>query len=147
MGIVPDKDRYITEINTIPFVGVVFVLMIVFMVAFHPMVCGGETVVLPRTINAIEDEKINKESAIIIAIPDNGVYYVSQKPVTRELLGPTIVELWKKHEINDRNVYIEASTVVQYGSVIDVLSELRNRGINDVGLITVLRPKKTEPKK
>lgn len=144
MEFAPDKDKYIAEINVVAFVAVMLVLLIEVMIILHPNVCESSDsgIFLPKTLNAIEDEKINKDSAIILWIPDNGVYYLGKDPITRELIAANIVELLKGRKISDRNVYIKMGSPVLYGTLIDVMSELRSKGINDIGLVTNNKIKK-----
>lgn len=144
MNTVLSKDKYIAEINVVAFVAVMLVLLIEVMVILHPNVCSdqGVAVILPKSINAIEDEKINKDSAIILWIPDNGVYYLGKDPITRELIAANMVELLKGRKISDRNVYIKMGSPVLYGTLIDVMSELRSKGVNNIGLVTSEKIKK-----
>ena len=75
MDVSSNRNGYIAEINVNAMVGVALVLLIIFMIS-SPTVCSGESVVIPKTINADEDQKIAKETAVIISIPNNDEYYI-----------------------------------------------------------------------
>ncbi|KAF0215778.1 MAG: biopolymer transport protein ExbD, partial [bacterium] len=62
---------YTSEINVTPMVDVMLVLLIIFMVV-TPMLQSGVSVVMPKTANSEEDSNINKETAVVIAIPVDG---------------------------------------------------------------------------
>src|ERR1051326_6754970 len=102
---------YSSEINVTPMVDIMLVLLIIFMVV-TPMLQSGVTVVLPKTLNPDEDPNINKETAVVVAIPENGVYYVGKDPVTRDRLTEKIKGMMENRKIEDRVVYVKGGNQV-----------------------------------
>ena len=129
------EGSYTSDINVTPMVDVMLVLLIIFMVV-TPMLQAGVTVVLPKGTNPEEDQNINKESAVVVAVPDNGVYYVGRDPITRERLSEKIKGLMENRKIDDRVVYIKGSSPVLYGTIVDTVSAIREAGIDRIGLVT-----------
>src|ERR1051326_901840 len=126
---------YSSEINVTPMVDIMLVLLIIFMVV-TPMLQSGVTVVLPKTLNPDEDPNINKETAVVVAIPENGVYYVGKDPVTRDRLTEKIKGMMENRKIEDRVVYVKGGNQVSYGSIVDSISAVREAGIDRIGLVT-----------
>jgi biopolymer transport protein TolR len=86
-------SNYTSEINVTPMVDVMLVLLIIFMVV-TPMLQAGVTVVMPKGLNPDEDQDINKESAVIVAIPENNVYYVGREVINRDRLTEKVKALY-----------------------------------------------------
>src|SRR5712691_7030454 len=89
---------YNSDINVTPMVDVMLVLLIIFMVV-TPMLQSGVSVSLPKSLNPDEDQAINKETAMVIAIPNDGVYYVGKEPVTRERLTEKVKGLMENRKL------------------------------------------------
>src|SRR2546423_6002256 len=69
-----------SEINVTPMVDIMLVLLIIFMVV-TPLLQHGVTVSLPQNMaNPEEDQRINNETAIVIAIPNDGEYWLGKQP-------------------------------------------------------------------
>ncbi|MEP7274176.1 MAG: biopolymer transporter ExbD, partial [Acidobacteriota bacterium] len=66
-----------SEINVTPMVDIMLVLLIIFMVV-TPLLQQGVTVTLPQGDNPVEDAGINKDTAIVVAIPAAGQYYIGR---------------------------------------------------------------------
>jgi len=132
---------YTSDINVTPMVDVMLVLLIIFMVV-TPMLQAGVTVVIPKSLNPDEDANINKETAVVLAIPENGVYYVGKDAVTKDRLIEKIKGLMENRKIEDRVVYIKGGNAVSYGSIVDTISAVRESGIDRIGLVT--EKKKTD---
>jgi biopolymer transport protein TolR len=128
-------SNYTSEINVTPMVDVMLVLLIIFMVV-TPMLQAGVTVVMPKGLNPDEDQDINKESAVIVAIPENNVFYVGREVINRDRLTEKIKALMENKKLEDRVVYIKGSNQVSYGSVVDTVSAIREAGIDRIGLVT-----------
>ena len=126
---------YSSDINVTPMVDIMLVLLIIFMVV-TPMLQSGVTVVLPRGNNPDEDQNITKETAMVVAVPDNGVYYVGKEPVTRDRLTDKIKNMLENRKLEDRVVYIKGGNLVSYGSIVDTVSAIRDAGVDRIGLVT-----------
>jgi biopolymer transport protein TolR len=126
---------YTSEINVTPMVDVMLVLLIIFMVV-TPMLQSGVSVVMPKSLNPEEDPAINKETAVVVAIPENGVYYVGKEQINRERLTEKIKGMMENRKIEDRVVYLKGGNAVAYGSIVDTISAVREAGIDRIGLVT-----------
>jgi len=74
---------FTSEINVTPMVDIMLVLLIIFMVV-TPLLQHGVTVNLPKDLkNPEEDQRIIKDNSIVIAIPNDGEYYIGKERVTR----------------------------------------------------------------
>jgi biopolymer transport protein TolR len=136
MGAGTDESGFNSEINVTPMVDIMLVLLIIFMVV-TPMLQHGVTVNLPKDLaNPEEDQRIIKDNSIVIAIPNDGEYYLGKDPVRKEQLKDKIEKLLgliKKEE--DKVVYIKSGVGVSYGDVVTVINEVRALGVDKIGLV------------
>lgn len=128
-------DEYNSEINVTPMVDVMLVLLIIFMIV-TPLLQQGVSVNLPREMNSPEeDQDINKEDAVIVAIPDNSSFYIGKNPYPLEELGEKIKTLMKDKAPDKRIVYIKSGVEVDYGTVVKAIDQVRKQDIEKVGLV------------
>lgn len=126
---------FTSDINVTPMVDVMLVLLIIFMVV-TPMLQSGVSVVMPKTKNSEEDQNINKETAVVIAIPADGQFYVGKEVIAKERLTEKVKAMMENRKIEDRVVYIKGGAQVSYGSIVDTISSIRESGIDRIGLVT-----------
>jgi biopolymer transport protein TolR len=123
------------EINMTPFIDVMLVLLIIFMVA-APLLATGVPIDLPQTKAA----PLNIEKKpLAIAIDDKGAIFLADAPVTIEQL-PDRLKTAATSGVEER-IYIRGSKAVPYGRVADVMSAVTNAGYKKVALVTD-QPKK-----
>ncbi len=123
--------RPMAEINVTPFVDVMLVLLIVFMVA-APLLTAGVPVDLPNTeAKAISDED-NKP--IEITVTADGVIYIGESEVKRERLVPLLAAMTQGQV--DRRIYIRGDQAISYGMVMQVIGAVNGAGFNKVALIS-----------
>jgi biopolymer transport protein TolR len=136
MGAGSDQSGFNSEINVTPMVDIMLVLLIIFMVV-TPMLQHGVTVNLPKDLNnPQEDQRIIKDNSIVIAIPNDGEYYLGKDRVTKEQVKDKVEKmlgLIKKEE--DKVVYIKSGVGVSYGDVVTVINEVRALGVDKIGLV------------
>jgi biopolymer transport protein TolR len=136
MGAGSDQSGFNSEINVTPMVDIMLVLLIIFMVV-TPMLQHGVTVNLPKDLaNPEEDQRIIKDNSIVIAIPNDGEYYLGKDPVRKEQIKDKVEKLLgniKKEE--DKVVYIKSGVGVSYGDVVTVINEVRALGVDKIGLV------------
>src|SRR5258706_3297295 len=115
-----------SEINVTPMVDIMLVLLIIFMVV-TPMLQHGVTVNLPKDLNNPEDDqRIIKDTSIVIAIPENGKYYLGKDLASKEQLTDKVEKIlgnFKKEE--DKDVYLNTGEGVDYGDVVNDINDLR----------------------
>ena len=126
-----------SEINVTPMVDIMLVLLIIFMVV-TPFLQQGITVALPKNMNNPDiDPNIIKESSIVISVPNDGEYYLGKKRVTKEELKDQVDKLLKdkQRKEEDRIVYIKSGVGVSYGDVVEVINQVRQLGVDRIGLV------------
>lgn len=125
-----------SEINVTPMVDIMLVLLIIFMVV-TPMLQHGITVNLPKDLNnPEEDQRIIKDTSVLIAIPNDGEYYLGKIKVPKDQLKDKVQKMLdniKKEE--DKIVYIKSGVGVSYGDVVTVINEVRALGVDKIGLV------------
>jgi biopolymer transport protein TolR len=119
------------DINVTPLVDVMLVLLIIMML-IAPMLQQGVTVRLPVAENTAD--KPSSQDQTMIAIAPNGDVYLNAKPVQKGELATKVTELLENKK--EKLVLIRADTDAQYGAVMGAMDELRQAGIEDIGLIT-----------
>jgi biopolymer transport protein TolR len=124
-----------SEINVTPMVDIMLVLLIIFMVV-TPFLQKGITVAIPRDSKfAEEDSNINKESAVIVSIPNDSEYYMGKKKVSLDQLKSEVEKALEKKKEDERIVYIKSGVGVSYGEVVNVINAVREKGVDRIGLV------------
>ena len=131
MDVVGAKGGIKADINVTPLVDVMLVLLIIMML-IAPMLQQGVTVRLPVAENTAD--KPSSQDQTMIAIAPNGDVYLNAKPVQKGDLATKVTELLENKK--EKLVLIRADTDAQYGAVMGAMDELRQAGIEDIGLIT-----------
>ena len=137
MGMAAGTERGVqSEINVTPMVDIMLVLLIIFLVV-TPFLRPGIVVVLPKNMNNPDvDRKITNESSVVISSPNDGEYYLGKKRVQMEQLANEVDQMFEKTKnTQDRIVYIKSGVAVSYGNVVNVINEIRKRGVDQVGLV------------
>jgi biopolymer transport protein ExbD/biopolymer transport protein TolR len=125
-----------SEINVTPMVDIMLVLLIIFMVV-TPLLQSGVTVTLPKGNNPDEDANITKDTAVVVAVPQEGAYYVGRDLVQgKERLIETIKTRMKALKPSDPQVvYIKGGVNVNYGEIVDVVNAIHDAGFQQLGLV------------
>lgn len=118
----------LSDINVTPFVDVLLVILIIFMIS-APMLKMGIEVNLPESVTATE---ISAENAVVVTVKRGKIIAVNGKEVKKEGLLAMVREEMKGRKC----VLIEADAKVLYEDVIEVLDLLRKGGFTEVGLVT-----------
>ncbi len=125
-----------SEINVTPMADVMLVLLIIFMV-ITPLLQSGVTVALPRGDNPDQDANITKDSAVVVAIPTDGYYFVGRDQIQgKDKLVETIQNRMKLLKPGDPQVvYIKGGTNVNYGEIVTIVNAIRDAGVESIGLV------------
>ena len=129
-----DEYKPLAEINVTPFVDVMLVLLIVFMVA-APLMVQGVPVDLPKT-SATKLEKVRKPMVVTLA-PD-GALYIRDEQVDRGGLVNRLIAL--RSQEGDTVVYVRADRKVPYGEVMEILGRVGETGYQRVSLLSQPSP-------
>jgi biopolymer transport protein TolR len=131
----------ISEINVTPFVDVMLVLLIIFMVA-APLLTVGVPLNLPKT-NA-EALPTEDEEPLTVNIDAQGIIYIQETPAPLEGLLAKLSAIREARGKGGEKVFLRADTVVQHGLVSQVMANLRNAGFTKIGIVTDQAPAQAE---
>lgn len=126
-----DNDELMSDINVTPFVDVMLVLLIIFMVA-APMMVQGVNVDLPQA--STKPLKTDQEN-LVISIDIERKVYINNQVVNVEYLAEQLIKIMGN--LDTKNVYLRADKRVPYGIVINVVSKIKNAGVESIGMITL----------
>jgi biopolymer transport protein TolR len=125
-----NNDRLMSDINVTPFVDVMLVLLIIFMVT-APMMIQGVDVTLPEATSA---PMTSENEQLIVTIDKKNQVYINDFRVGAENLKEKLLQIMKNRQ--DQEVYLRADKTVSYGMVVYVMSEVKGAGIEKLGMIT-----------
>ena len=120
-----------SDINVTPLCDVMLVLLIIMMIV-APLLQQGVSVKLPTAGNTVD--KPETQDQTVLAIGRNKELYLNAKPVTEGELATRINEILENKK--EKVVLIKADEDVDYGTVMAAMDQLRQAGIEDVGLVT-----------
>lgn len=120
-----------SEINVTPFVDVMLVLLIIFMVA-APLASVTVQVVLPP---AVAEPSPNPPTPVYISIQPNGNLYIGDFPTDLSTLGDDIRKAVGRRDPNKERIFIRADKDVMYGDFMGVMNMLQDNGFYSVALI------------
>ena len=126
----PRQYRPMAEINVTPFVDVMLVLLIVFMVA-APLLTVGVPVNLPETAARplAEDQE-----PLQVTIDQNGAIFLEETEITLAQLVPRLRAISQTK--TDGRIYVRADQALQYGQVMQVMGVINAAGFKKVALVT-----------
>ena len=124
------SDSFMSDINVTPFVDVMLVLLIIFMVT-APMMMQGVDVSLPEaTSEPLDSEKDH----LIITIDQKNQVYINDYKVTVEFLGEKLAKILEGRD--ERGVFLKADENIPWGTVAKVMAEIKNAGVEKLGMVT-----------
>lgn len=127
------RKRQMSEINVVPYIDVMLVLLVIFMIT-APLLVQGVKVTLPQADAKPLPQKDQKP--LIITVDQNGDYYLDaeKKSITLETMLTRIVAV-RQHKPGTQLI-VYGDEKVAYGNVIEIMSLLKKAGVEDVGLAT-----------
>lgn len=136
------RHTVLSEINVTPFVDVMLVLLVIFMVT-TPILYQGVNVNLPKT-DSRPMPALDREGKVVVTLNSDGVIFIEKEEYSLSDLRIEIRKLMseKGKDVREENVFLRADRSVPYGTVVEVMSEIRNAGVTKLGLITEPVPKK-----
>ena len=127
------KNKIISQINVTPFVDVMLVLLIVFMIT-APLLTVGVSVDLPKT----KASQLNsKGDPIIISIKKNGDLFIQEREIDSLKLLPRLKAISSGNK--NLKIYVRGDKNVPYGLVLDTIAKIKGSGFKKVALVAKLQ--------
>lgn len=130
------KKKPMAEINVVPYIDVMLVLLVIFMVT-APLIMQGVKVELPQAPSAPVDK--NDDEPLIVSVKVDGAYFLEvggeseqEKPLAeiKNIVNKVL------NQNPDVPVLVYGDTSVSYGAVVKLMTELQSAGASSVGLVT-----------
>ena len=128
-----DDNGLMAEINVTPFVDVMLVLLIIFMVT-APMMTVGVQVDLPNA--AAPPMAVEDQEPLVLGVKADGSWFWNETPRTEEQMAASLKELAKNDPT--KVVFIKADAQVPYERVAKLLATCTSLGVTKVGMVTEL---------
>ena len=124
------------EINVVPFIDVMLVLLVIFMIT-APMLTQGVQVDLPQVTSEPIEETEDRDP-IVVSVDKDGQYYISlggdESPVSLDEVSERVIILLDRQP--GTPVMVRGDRHVPYGQVVTLMSTLQTAGVSNVGLIS-----------
>jgi len=134
------KARLMAEINVVPYIDVMLVLLVIFMIT-APLLSQGVKIDLPRA--QAKALSVKEQEPIIVSVDMKGQYYLNiaedpDVPITSDQLTTRIAaeEALANQNHQQRMVLVKGDQDVSYGKVVQAMVLLQQAGVNKVGLMT-----------
>ena len=128
-----NKNKTISQINVTPFVDVMLVLLIVFMIT-APLLTVGVSVDLPKTKAA---QLNSKGDPIVVSIKQNGDLYIQERSIDALNLLPRLKAISEGNK--NLRIYVRGDKNVSYGIVLDTIAKIKRSGFKKVALVAKLK--------
>ena len=126
------QNSSISQINVVPLVDVMLVLLVIFMVA-APILQQGVSVELPQAkAGALSGE----DQQLVVTIDKKGTIFLNDNAIALADLGPKLEAVTRLKP--DKQVFLRADRSVPYGEVVQVMAAVKGAGVQSLGMITEL---------
>ena len=130
------RRKPMAEINVVPFIDVMLVLLVIFMIT-APMLTQGVQLDLPQ-VSSEPIESQEEREPLIVSVDREGTYYLmlgdDEMTVGLEELGDRVIILLERQP--DTQVLVRGDRYVPYGEIVALMSTLQTAGVANVGLIS-----------
>jgi biopolymer transport protein TolR len=124
------RRRPMAEINVTPFVDVMLVLLIVFMVT-APLLTVGVTVDLPESASS---PLPGQDEPLTVSVTREGAVFLQDSRIELSDLGPRLLAITERRP--DTRIFVRGDKVIDYGRVMEVVGAIHSAGFNKVALVT-----------
>jgi len=125
----------LAEINVIPLVDVVLVLLLIFMLT-APMMYRGIDVNLPKS----SSKSPSLDERLVLTITKDRLLFLNDRALPLATLEPRLRELVRDRP--EKTIYIKADKELPYGYVVETMDRVRRAGVERVGMVTEPLPKR-----
>lgn len=131
------RRKPVSEINVVPYIDVMLVLLVVFMVT-APLLTQGVDVDLPEAPSEALNMKDNEE-VVVVSVKADGSYYIdlgtdSETPVSIDYIAEKVGKLMRVKPTTP--VLVRGDKAVPYGTIVSLMTTLQGAGVPNVGLIS-----------
>ncbi|ABW68016.1 protein TolR [Desulfosudis oleivorans] len=126
-----EQDRLMSDINVTPFVDVMLVLLIIFMVT-APMMVHGVDVALPETSSS--PVMVDEEERLIISVDRQQQIFINDMQVEFAFLNEKLAAIMENRR--DRQVFLKGDRENSYGYMMAVMAEIKAAGVEKLGMLT-----------
>ena len=134
MAGVREDDDFVADINVTPFVDVMLVLLVIFMIT-APMMTEGLDVELPQVQAA--EVLPTEDDHMILSIKSDGALFLDEYPTSLADLDSVLRNVVVAQ---GKQLFLRADKAVQYGVVMEVMGRIRAVGITNLGMVAESRP-------
>ena len=132
------RRKPMADINVVPYIDVMLVLLIIFMIT-APMLTQGVQVDLPQAAANIVETPDDNSEPLVVSVDAEGLFYIAigddqDKPVDAQLLMAKTQAVLRRNP--NTPIMIKGDSAVDYGQVVVAMSLLQKAGAPSVGLIT-----------
>jgi len=130
------QKKRMSEINVVPYIDVMLVLLVIFMVT-APLLSEGVKVKLPQaSARPIQEQQ---QEPVIVSVDKEGNYYVNigdkpEQSIDAQTLVARVAAIYRHRP--DASVLVRGDENVGYGKVVNVMALLQKAGVENVGLVT-----------
>ncbi len=128
------RSRAMSEINVTPFVDVMMVLLVIFMIT-APMLQQGVDVNLPKA----KGKALPASERVVITIKKNSRIYINKAEIAVPELQKKLKLIFANRE--NKEIFLKADKNIPYGLVATVMGEIREAGIDKLGMVTEPLPR------
>jgi biopolymer transport protein TolR len=122
-----------SDINITPYIDILLVLLIIFMV-ITPVRQMDLDVKVPQTSQNEEPNKAVDPNVIVVSIGESAKIAINQEETSITQLGAKLQEIYSKRA--NKNMFVSASAKLPYGDVVKVIDIAKGAGVGDIGLLT-----------
>ncbi|HYR44736.1 MAG TPA: biopolymer transporter ExbD [Terriglobia bacterium] len=127
------RGEVTSDINVTPMADVMLVLLIIFMV-ITPMLQKGVSVEMAKTKNPIDMKEADRDDAVLVVVTRDGKFYLGQNKVNIDELATRVNDLLATRL--EKKVFVRSDLRAKYGDVVQVVDNIRNAGVDQIGLLT-----------
>lgn len=132
------KRRQMAEINVVPYIDVMLVLLVIFMIT-APLLRTGVDIDLPDAAATVISDTDQSDEPLILTVDKDGAWYLNDGEKVDEKMEPAEVQAFATaallHNPN-RQVLVAGDTAVEYGAVMKAMVALQLAGAPEVGLMS-----------
>ena len=126
-----NRSNFLSEINVTPFVDVMLVLLIIFMVT-APMMTQGVDVSLPE---ATSEALPSDTEQLMVSVDNQERVFINDVQVSVDELNEKLRRILDGRD--DRQVYLKADKDISYGTVVRIMSDIKLAGVEKLGMVTL----------